>query len=101
MVGFQFFAMGAIGQAIPAALSYNLASHDLKLTLQHVSIRTVVVLCGIGAAEHHRRRVGRVRIARRLAGEPRAYFEEFFSDETGEVAKRRRRALEYFTQEEL
>jgi len=49
-VGYQVLGGLIIAQAVQASLSYNFASHDLILTLKHVSVRSLLVAAGMIAA---------------------------------------------------
>ena len=102
-VGMQILGGIAVGQSVvQASLTYNVASHDLIVTMKHLSVRTILVALGMIAAERHRRRVASVRKARAFAYDPKAYLREFFEHRFDRAAQLRlQRSMEYYTQEEL
>jgi hypothetical protein len=101
-VGYQVLGGLIIAQAVQASLSYNFASHDLILTLKHVSVRSLLVAAGMIAAERHRRCAASVRKARAFAYTPTAFLKEFFDHRFDRAASiKLKRSMEYFTQEDL
>lgn len=99
-LGYQIVGGIALFQAAQASITYNVTSHDLVLTLKHVSIRAILVAAGMMTAERHRRTAAGVRKARAFAYTPKDYLNEFFDRRFDrEAALKLQRSMEYFTED--